>query len=1099
MKQKLGLALAAWLCVSISGWAADQADEADQIVDAASDGQAEDEPKWDVENPPGEWREITIDTDETTWSSIDVSPDGGTIVFDMLGDLYTVGIAGGVATSLTSGIAWDMQPKFSPDGTRIAFISDRGGADNLWVMDADGSNARAVTEEKEHLIHNPAWSPDGDWIVVRKGYVSTRSIPSGEIWMYHASGGEGLQVVERPHGEQSQKNIAEPVFSPDGRYVYYSQDNTPGTVWQYNKDPTGQIFVIQRLDREERETEVYVGGPGGAIAPMPSPDGSQLAFIKRLPDTHSAIYLKDAASGNERPLYLALDRDLQETNGSQGNYPAMSWTPDGESIVFWAGGKLRRVEVDSGESKVIPVRINDTRQVRKTVRFPVEVWQDEFPVRAIRWARYSPDGSKVVFQALGYLYVKDVKSGKQARLTSQNDHFEFWPSWSPDGKRIAYTTWDDQDLGSVRVVSARGGRGEAITDAPGHYMSPRFSPDGEQIVYRKFEGGYLLSPKWSVDPGLYVVDADGGKPTRVSKSGDNPQFDSAGERVLFTETDETGVATLKSVNLQGDDPLDHMTGKKITEFSVSPDGRWVAFTEQFNAYLAPFPLTGKAVELSKDAKSVPVRQISARSGEYVHWAGDSLTVHWALGARLYSRALNEAFSFIEGAPEELPEPVESGIDLSFTVPADRPQGTIAITNARVITMRNADRFEEVIQDGAIVVEGNRIVAVGQMTEVEIPDDAWVLDAAGKTVIPGLVDAHAHGGMAMNEITPQQNWQQFSNLAFGVTTIHDPSNDSTEIFSHAELQQAGQVIGPRTFSTGTILYGALYPGYTAEIDSYEDALFHVRRLKDLGAISVKSYNQLRRDSRQQVIAAGAAEGIMIFPEGGAKFQHNLNEIVDGHTGIEHAIPIATGYEDVVQLWSATETGYTPTFGVAYGGLSGETYWYDRTRVWENERLLRYAPRSVILPPSIRRTTAPDEHYNHIQVARFAKTLRDEGVSIQIGAHGQREGLAAHWELWMMEQGGFTPWEAIRAGTIDGAHYLGMDQSIGSIEPGKLADLVIIDGNPLEDLRRSEYVSHTIINGRVFDVSSMNEIGHRQREREPFYFETEGGDVFPVEAR
>jgi imidazolonepropionase-like amidohydrolase len=331
----------------------------------------------------------------------------------------------------------------------------------------------------------------------------------------------------------------------------------------------------------------------------------------------------------------------------------------------------------------------------------------------------------------------------------------------------------------------------------------------------------------------------------------------------------------------------------------------------------------------------------------------------------------------------------------------------------------------------------------------------------------------------------------------VTTLHDPSNDTSEVFTHAELQRAGLVVGPRIFSTGTILYGAKDQA-TAPVESLDDALAHLKRLKAAGAISVKSYNQPRREQRQQVLEAARQTRMLVVPEGGSLFQHNMTMVVDGHTGVEHAIPVPAVYDDVKQLWSATKVGYTPTLVVAYGGLDGEHYFYATTEVWKHPLLTKYVPRTVLDARAIRRETAPEEDFNVVRVARTAAELQRAGVDVNIGAHGQREGLAAHWEMWMLVQGGMTPLEAIRAATLNGARYLGLDKDIGSLEAGKLADLVVIDADPLADIRQSDRVKLVMVNGRLYDAQTMDEVGASPRKRRPFFFERVPGGYVPVAA-
>jgi imidazolonepropionase-like amidohydrolase len=707
----------------------------------------------------------------------------------------------------------------------------------------------------------------------------------------------------------------------------------------------------------------------------------------------------------------------------------------------------------------------------------------------VRWPLIAPDGKSVVFESLGKLYTKSLPDGKPRRLTRDGDaHREMFPNWSRDGRWIVFTSWDDEALGSVRRVSARGGQSRVLTREPGHYRRALFSPDGETVVVEKGKGGKLTTPDWSETPGIYSLPADGGELHLVTRKGRDPHFGATDDRLFLTRTKEGvtapgartpgGKQYLVSVDLNGQDERDHAFSKNATRLLVSPDGAWLVFRENYHIYVAPMPASPTGVELGPKMSALPLRQLSGDGGQFPSWRnGDSLA--WSLGPQLLEAGVGDAF--LGPAEEyEAPEPLAS---LSMAVAADKPDGRVAFTGARLITM---DAGQRVIENGVLLVDGNRIAMLGSAAEVDIPEGTPEVDLGGKTIIPGLIDAHAHGPQGESEVIPQQNWLNLASLALGVTTIHDPSQWASHVFPAAEMQRSGDILAPRIFSTGEIVYGARSHHY-AIIDSLDDARAHVRRLKAQGAVSIKNYNQPRREQRQQVNTAAREAGVLVVAEGGSLYHMDMNHIVDGVTGLEHNVPVSNIYDDVMQMWSGTPVGYTLTLNVNYGGLSGEQYWYQQHDVWKHPLLSRFVPPHVLQPRSVRRVMAPESNYAQLyESAATGRRLAEAGVVVNIGGHGQREGLGAHWEMWSFALGGMSPLQALATGTINPARYLGMDTEIGSLEVGKLADLVVLNGNPLEDIYQTDRVYKVMLNGRLYDAATMNEEVTGDRTLRPLYW-------------
>lgn len=1048
---------------------------------------------WDV-NKPGESFNYTthkFTTTQGTWMNLDVSPDGKTIVFDMLGDIYTMPIQGGNAKAIRTGIAFEVQPRYSPDGKYISFTSDAGGGDNIWIMNTQGKEAKQITKESFRLLNNAVWTPDSKYLIARKHFTSSRSLGAGELWQYHITGGSGIQVVKKKNDQQ---DINEPWVSSDAKHLYYSEDMYSGGFFQYNKDPNKQIYAIKRYNLVSGERQTITGGPGGAARPTVSPDGAMLAFVRRVGEK-TVLYIHDLETGQEYPIYDGLNKDQQEAWAIFGVYPNFDWLPNNKELIIWSGGSFQRINTETLAVTPINFQADVSIDLAQTVKTNTPIERDQFTPKVIRNARTSPDGKTLVFSALGHLYKKTLPKGTPERLTASTD-FEFEPSFSPSGNEIIYVTWNDLEKGTISYLNINEGEPVKLTTEKAIYRTPSYSKDAKQIVYRKQAGNTDQGITFTKNPGIYVMDQDGQNPTKITNYGENPMFNNDGSRI-YLQTGGTyfGSLTKKliSVNLQGHDEREHVISKYANHIVPSPDNKWVAFTNLHKAYIAPMPQIGKPLTLDGKSNNVPVQQIAKDAGVNLHWSSNSNTIMWTLGDEYYSNTLQDKFSFVPSGKQTPTNMPDSGLKVGLNALVDKPSGRIAFRDARIITMNG----NQVIENGVIVVNGDHIEAIGSAAEVTIPDDCKIIVATGKTIMPGLVDSHAHIGGFRAGLPVQNNWQFAANLAYGVTTAHDPSANTETVFTLSELQKAGELVGPRLYSTGFILYGA-DGDFKAVINNLEDARSSIARTKAFGAKSVKSYNQPRREQRQQVLQAAREQNINVVPEGGSTFFHNLTMVIDGHTGVEHNIPVAPVYKDVLEIWGASGTGYTPTLIVNYGGLNGELYYYQRDNVWEDEKLLKFTPRSVIDSRSKHRTMAPIKEYEngHILVAKTAKDLVAAGVKLNMGAHGQLQGLGAHWETWMLASGGLSNHEALKAATINGANYIGAGQDIGSLEVGKLADLIVLDKNPLEFIENTKTIEHVMINGRLYDTNTLNEVGNNPKPRAPFYWEIPGyNKAFP----
>jgi Tol biopolymer transport system component len=1042
---------------------------------------------------PATPRSLKFTTDEGTWMSLDVSPDGKTIVFDLLGDLYTLPIAGGTATRITEGPIWDSHPKFSPDGKRIAFVSDRTGAENLWIADADGKNPRAVTRGDRAWYVAPAWTPDGSAIIAtrRNGLLVNES----ELWMYPVDGGAGVKLTvpgRFAHG---------PAFGGDDRMLYFAA--IPGPTGAAGETaPQGTIqHQLFTLDRTTGRVSLRSGHVGGAIRPTLSRDGRWLAYVGGNGENGSAIFIRDLASGDERVL---AEHAPWAGSGRTSDYmPGSAFTPDGRSLVTYLDGKLWSIDVTTGRRTAIPFTAQVEQQLAELVRTEHRIPDSSLAVRQIRDPRVSPDNRRVVFSALDRLWIADLPDASPngtapqkvvpRRLTT-SDVGEFSPSWSPDGRSIAYVTWSDSLGGDLmRARAAIGSTPERVSSTRAFYDKPVFTADGARIAVERgsrqqrvtSHDELLRTGYKDVDLVWLPADCVATRPACATPRLISPitfpatydalpggaQFVTGVDRVYAYDA----VDGLISMAWDGSDrrSLLKMTGwawtraaeESADEIVIAPNGKRALANVRTNLYLVDLIPSGSdvpAISTAKLAQSpLPTARLTEVGGSFPSFSVDGTRAVWALGPSLFVRDLGRRTT--------------ARYDIALTVPRDRPQGAVVLRNARVVTMK----ANEVIEKGDVLVVNDRIAAVGPSGTLNVPAGARSIDASGKTILPGYVDIHAHMWPAWG-VHRTQPWEYLVNLAYGVTTTRDPQTMTTDVLILGDMVDAGMIVGPRILSTAR----GIFP--SEDISSYTDARNIVRRYGEFyNTGMIKQYQTGDRKHRQWINMAAKEFGLNTTTEAG-DFRMTMTLALDGYSGTEHTIIPFPLYKDVAKLLAASGITYTPTLIVT---ADLESYFITRTNPYADSVLTRFTPRWE-LDDRLQRWSSwmRDSQLRFPHAAASLATLVREGAHVGLGSHGNRQGLGVHWELWGYGMGGMPNHDILRAATIVSAEAIGAAADVGSIEVGKKADLQVLDRDPLSDIRNTNSIRWVMKNGRLYEAATLTEIWPRQKPLARLWWET-----------
>lgn len=1032
----------------------------------------------DASLPLASARHLAFETDEGTWMAPDVAPDGKSILFDLLGDIYSIGASGGQARLVMSGPAFDANPVFSPDGKQFAFISDRSGASNLWVANADGSNPRQISQDDGAVEWTgPSWSPDGQYVYASRMVHATLAF---EVFMFNKDGGHATQVTKaKPSGTEGfddRQNVLGAVISSDGRYMYFS--SKAGTTWTEKEPPQ---WSISRRDLRNGKDEAIIQSLGEAMQPALSHDGRKLVYASRhLNDT--GLRIRDLSSGDDQWLLYPVDRDGHDGGYYANLLPRYTFTSDDRALILSVGGKIKRLTLSDRSLSEIPFTAKVELDLGPQTR--VEQHEETGPVRVrvIQRPRQSPDGRSVVFSALGQLYLLDLQANAKPRALGAG----YQPSWSPDGRTIAFVTWSPLDGGQVWTMAARSGSTpKRLTKEAAYYTEPVFSPDGKSVLALRASHYDRLRARSEIDPSratdIIRLPKNGGDAQLITHAHGARFLDFGREPNLIRFFTPEGVKTLR-IDVPSSDPrrvvviLSRHASQyvdspaPVEEVRLSPDGQWALAKAASQLYLVAVPpaLGDDPPVVNLQSPPTKVVKLTAVGADYFGWADAGRTITWSVGSSFRRVPLNNVTDAEKSAER---------FDATVEVKRDVPEGAVVLRGATVITMRG----DEVLPNADVVVLNNKIVGVGAQGSVQVPAGAVVRDVSGKYIVPGFVDTHAHWAEIRRDILEPNQWPFLANLAYGVTSGLDVQPFTVDVFGYQDMIDAGLMLGPRAYSTGPGVF------VNSEIKSEADARNVLTRYRDYYRTrNIKSYMVGGRKERQFMIQGASALGMMPTTEGASDLRLNLTHALDGFAGNEHALPVSPLRKDVIELFAKSRIAYTPTISVLYGGKPALYEMTINHVPQADAKVQRFIPSGLLDVKTRTQKWTRHEDQTYSTFAADALAVQRAGGLVGMGSHGEMQGIGYHWELEAYASGGAKPHEVLRAATIGSSEVIGRATEIGSIEAGKFADLLILDRDPLVSITNTNSLSLVMKNGRIYDASTLDEVWPRQKKLDKLWF-------------